>query len=46
MIQEKNKKKVVDKILPYLKSNPRKGLLFRKENTLTLKIYADTDYTH
>nr|KYP45512.1 hypothetical protein KK1_032922 [Cajanus cajan] len=39
----------VDKILQYLKSSPkgtiiRKGLLFKRDNTLTMKIYNDADY--
>nr|KYP62604.1 Copia protein [Cajanus cajan] len=34
----------VDKILPYLKSSPGKGLLFKREDTLTMKIYTDADY--
>nr|KYP34599.1 hypothetical protein KK1_044433 [Cajanus cajan] len=35
---------VVDKILQYLKSSPGKGLLFKREDTLTMKIYTDADY--
>nr|KYP50092.1 hypothetical protein KK1_028166 [Cajanus cajan] len=34
----------VDKILQYLKSSPGKGLLFKREDTLTMKIYIDADY--
>nr|KYP73849.1 Retrovirus-related Pol polyprotein from transposon TNT 1-94 [Cajanus cajan] len=34
----------VDKILQYLKSSPGKELLFKREDTLTMKIYADADY--
>jgi len=34
----------IDKILQYMRSSPRKELLFMKENTLTLKIYIDTNY--
>nr|KYP46490.1 Copia protein [Cajanus cajan] len=34
----------VDKILQYLKSSPGKGLLFKREDTLTMKIYTDADY--
>ncbi|RVW52782.1 Retrovirus-related Pol polyprotein from transposon RE1 [Vitis vinifera] len=28
----------------YLKGNPRKGILFKKNNTLTLEAYTDADY--
>nr|KYP42345.1 Copia protein [Cajanus cajan] len=34
----------VEKILQYLKSSPRKGLLFKREDKLTMKIYIDADY--
>jgi len=34
----------IHKILRYLKSNPGKGLLFGKEDTLTLKVYIDVGY--
>lgn len=34
----------VDKILQYLKSSPGKGLLFKREDTLTMKIYTDANY--
>jgi len=34
----------VDKILHCLKSGPRNGLLFRKEDTLTDKIYVNAIY--
>nr|KYP72089.1 hypothetical protein KK1_004670 [Cajanus cajan] len=34
----------VDKILKYLKSSPGKGLLFKKEDMMTMKIYTDADY--
>ena len=32
------------KVLHYLKGNPRKGILFKKNNTLTLEAYTDVDY--
>ncbi|RDX79274.1 Copia protein, partial [Mucuna pruriens] len=35
----------VEKILQYLKASPEKGLLLRKEGTLSMKIYTDADYT-
>ncbi|WVY94335.1 hypothetical protein V8G54_033423 [Vigna mungo] len=34
----------IDKILQYLKSSPGNGLLFKREDTLTMKIYTDADY--
>nr|KYP72424.1 hypothetical protein KK1_005012 [Cajanus cajan] len=34
----------IDKIFQYLKSSPGKGLLFKREDTLTMKIYTDVDY--
>nr|KYP52093.1 hypothetical protein KK1_026003 [Cajanus cajan] len=34
----------VDKILQYLKSSPRKGLLFKRNDTLTMKIYTNANY--
>ncbi|RDX62311.1 putative mitochondrial protein, partial [Mucuna pruriens] len=35
---------IVEKILQYLKASLGKGLLFRKEGTLSMKIYTDVDY--
>jgi len=35
---------VVEKIHWYLKSSPIKGLLFKKEDTLTPKIHTNVDY--
>ncbi|RDX79201.1 Copia protein, partial [Mucuna pruriens] len=35
---------VVEKILQYLKVSSGKGLLFKKEGTLSMEIYTDTDY--
>ncbi|RVW20492.1 Retrovirus-related Pol polyprotein from transposon RE1 [Vitis vinifera] len=32
------------RVLHYLKGNPGKGILFKKNNTLALKAYIDTDY--
>ncbi|RVW53023.1 Retrovirus-related Pol polyprotein from transposon RE1 [Vitis vinifera] len=32
------------KVLHYLKGNPRKGILFKKNNTLALDAYTDVDY--
>ncbi|WKA11498.1 hypothetical protein VitviT2T_028992 [Vitis vinifera] len=32
------------RVLHYLKDNPRKGILFKKNNTLTLEAYTDADY--
>ncbi|KAL6311431.1 hypothetical protein AAG906_035856 [Vitis piasezkii] len=32
------------RVLHYLKGNPRKGILFKKNNTLALKAYTDVDY--
>nr|KYP45843.1 hypothetical protein KK1_032597 [Cajanus cajan] len=34
----------VYKILQYLKSSLGKRLLFKREDTLTMKIYTDADY--
>nr|KYP62702.1 Copia protein [Cajanus cajan] len=34
----------VDKILQYLKSSLGNGLLFKRKDTLTMKIYTDADY--
>ncbi|RDX77112.1 Copia protein, partial [Mucuna pruriens] len=34
----------VESILYYLKAGPGKGLLFRKEGTLSMEIYKDVDY--
>ena len=36
---------VAYKVLHYLKGNPRKGILFKKNNTLALEAYTDADYT-
>ena len=35
---------IVYRVLHYLKGNPRKGILFKKNNTLTLEAYTDADY--
>ncbi|RDY01625.1 putative mitochondrial protein, partial [Mucuna pruriens] len=35
---------VVERILHYLKASPGKGLLFRKEEILSVKIYTDANY--
>ncbi|RVW69716.1 Retrovirus-related Pol polyprotein from transposon RE1 [Vitis vinifera] len=32
------------RMLHYLKGNPEKGILFKKNNTLTLEAYTDADY--
>ncbi|RVW77722.1 Retrovirus-related Pol polyprotein from transposon RE1 [Vitis vinifera] len=32
------------RVLHYLKGNPGKGILFKKNNTLTLKVYTDANY--
>ena len=32
------------KVLHYLKGNPDKGNLFKKNDTLALEAYTDTDY--
>ncbi|RVW89838.1 Retrovirus-related Pol polyprotein from transposon RE1 [Vitis vinifera] len=32
------------RVLHYLKGNPRKGILFKKNNTLALEAYTDADY--
>ena len=32
------------RVLHYLKGNPGKGILFKKNNTLALEAYTDTDY--
>ena len=32
------------RVLHYLKDNPRKGMLFKKNNTLALEAYTDADY--
>ncbi|RDX94047.1 Copia protein, partial [Mucuna pruriens] len=34
----------VERILQYLKASPGKGLLFKKEGTLSMEIYTDADY--
>ncbi|XLR42330.1 hypothetical protein S83_026990 [Arachis hypogaea] len=34
----------VNMIIQYLKASPRKGLLFKKEGILSIKVYTDTDY--
>ncbi|RDY01552.1 Copia protein, partial [Mucuna pruriens] len=34
----------VERILHYLKASPGKGLLFKKEGTLSMEIYTDVDY--
>ena len=36
---------VAYKVLHYLKGNPGKGILFKKNNTLALEAYTDADYT-
>ena len=33
------------RVLHYLKGNPGKGILFKKNNTLALKAYTDANYT-
>nr|KYP54851.1 Copia protein [Cajanus cajan] len=35
----------IDKILPYLKSSPEKGLLFKRGDTMFMEIYTNTNYT-
>jgi len=35
---------VVDRILQYMKASPGKGLLFRREGSLSMEIYADAYY--
>ena len=35
---------VVYRVLHYLKGNPGKGILFKKNNTLALEAYTDADY--
>ena len=35
---------VAYKVLHYLKGNPRKVILFKKNNTLALEAYTDADY--
>ena len=32
------------RVLHYLKGNPRKGILLKKNNTLVLEVYTDADY--
>ena len=32
------------RVLHYLKGNPGKGILFKKNNTLALEAYTDVDY--
>ena len=32
------------RVLHYLKSNPEKGILFKKNDTLALEAYTDVDY--
>ena len=32
------------RVLHYLKDNPGRGILFKKNNTLTLEAYTDADY--
>ena len=32
------------RVLHYLKGNPGKGILFKKNNTLTLEAYTDANY--
>ena len=34
----------VNRIIQYLKSSPGKGLLFKKEKNLSMKVYTDADY--
>ena len=34
----------VDKIIQYLKASPGKGLLFKKGENLSMKVYTDADY--
>ena len=35
---------VAYRVLHYFKGNPRKGILFKKNNTLALEAYTDADY--
>ncbi|KAL6323926.1 hypothetical protein AAG906_006196 [Vitis piasezkii] len=39
-----NKKNLIFKLLHYLKGNPDKGILFKKNNTLALDAYTNADY--
>ena len=32
------------RVLHYLKGNPKKGILFKKNDTLALEAYTDSDY--
>ena len=32
------------RVLHYLKGNPEKGIVFKKNDTLALKAYTDVDY--
>ena len=32
------------RVLHYLKGNPEKGILFKKNDTLTLEAYTDSDF--
>ena len=34
----------VNRIIQYLKSSPGKGLLFKKEKNLSMKLYTDANY--
>ena len=34
----------VDRILQYLKATPRRGLLFKRSEDLTMEVYTDADY--
>jgi len=34
----------VDRIIQYLKASPKKGLLFKKGENLSMKVYTDVDY--
>nr|KYP76651.1 hypothetical protein KK1_020902 [Cajanus cajan] len=34
----------IDKILQYLKSSPRKGLLFKRGDIMSMEIYIDEDF--
>jgi len=34
----------INRIIQYLKASPGKGLLFRKRENLSMKIYTDADY--
>ena len=36
---------VAYRVLHYLKGSPRKGVLFKRNNELTLEAYTDVDYT-